>query len=280
MRGVSAVDATSSWRRRGLWLPVCGLLLVVLPAIALTWSVVADDTPLMGTVASAARESEAGESPNGAMLDGDASATPTGTASGASAGPRLDGRPRAVKPVRPQAKRSFATGLALLRRSRDWEAFLEVWGSLPGTDSPTLRRERVDRVLTGLEDPVIRQNTIFLVALTWPWDEGRPWLEDLRGRPDPEDAEDALLALAFSGESAAVEAFRLLARARSLPALHQVAEGTDEPDAGVRDGTVEARRVLRSYRAIEVLDREPYYKIVPFHVSHFRGIDSPDAAGR
>jgi hypothetical protein len=132
----------------------------------------------------------------------------------------------------------------------------------------------VDRVLTGLLDPVVRQNTIFLVALTWPWDEARPWLEDLRGRGEPEDAEDAedaLLALAFSGEPAAVEAFRLLARACSLPPVHQVADGSDGLDAPVLAGTVEARRVLRSYRAIEVLDRRPYYKIVPFHVSHFRG---------
>src|SRR5262245_229631 len=221
MRGGSAVDARSSSRRSTRWLSAIGLLFAALPAAALTWAVGTDETPHLSTAASAARVYE----PDGAappeIAGPTAAVSATAATPAGAAGPRLEGRARAARPTRARPVRSAEAGLALLRRSRGWTAFLEVSGSMAGTGTAALRRERTDRVLTGLEDPVVRQNAIFLVALTWPWEEARPWLEDLRARGDPGDAEDALVALAFSGEPAALEAFRLLARARSSAPVHR-----------------------------------------------------------
>jgi hypothetical protein len=194
---------------------------------------------------------------------------PPGTTAQVPAGPTLEGAPRATPMPRPTARRSVADTLALLRGTRGWIKTLEAWLSLPAADNATERSRRRAAVLTGLADPVVRQNTIFLAALMEPWEEVRPWLETLRVGNDPDDAEDALCALAFSGDERAIEAFRGLARVPSGAPVHRLLDDADEADNLAVKGTREAREILRAWRSIEALDGEPYFKIVKFSATRW-----------
>ena len=182
--------------------------------------------------------------------------------------PRLDAtrsRPRARSSAPP---RSVPATLALLRKTRGWTRHLEAWLTLPPAADAAERARRRTQVLDGLVDPVVRQNTIFLAALTEPWDEVRPWLEGLRAGKDSDDAEDALCALAFSGEAEAAGAFRALARMPSATPVHRLVDTLEAHDAIAAEGTREAREALRAWRSIEALDRSPYFERVAFVASH------------
>jgi len=142
-----------------------------------------------------------------------------------------------------------------LARAVLWVESLHAAAALPD-GSPEERLATWKEAFALATDPCVRQNLIFQAALVFPFDLVRPWLEDIRRGEDPADAEDALLALAFSGEPDARAAFADLARTPEDPALLRAASRFSplalRPD--------EARRVLRSQRAIEVLDREPYFQ--------------------
>lgn len=192
---------------------------------------------------------------------------PTRTA----AGPRLEGqRPRAgVR--RTTATLSVPATLALLSRTRAWTRHLEAWLTLPPAKDTTERGARRAEVWAVTTDPVVRQNTIFLAALTEPWEEVRPWLEALRTGSDADDAEDALCALAFSGDPGAIGAFRALARSPSGAAVHRLVDDPDAHDALAAHGTSEARAALRAWRSIEALDATPYFEMVGYLASRWRG---------
>ena len=112
-----------------------------------------------------------------------------------------------------------------------------------------------------------RQALIFHIALTAPPETGFPRLWRIVENGEPEDAEDALCALAFAGDPDALYRFEELAATPSAAevrrewggywGLHQLHE------SGGRD-------VLRSYRSIEVLDRAPYFHV---HSDHWGDVE-------
>jgi tetratricopeptide (TPR) repeat protein len=184
--------------------------------------------------------------------------------------PRLEGARPPTGDKRLPAKRTVQATIALLQRARPWTRYLETWLTLPPPADAAERASRRQKVLTGLTDPVVRQNTIFLAVLTEPWDEARPWLEGLRRGTDADDAEDALCALAFSGDPDALASFRALARSPSGAAVHRLMDRPEAHDALAAEGTREARETLRAWRSIEALDRTPYFELVAFLASRFR----------
>ncbi|MGQ0614106.1 MAG: hypothetical protein ACT4PV_10250 [Planctomycetaceae bacterium] len=155
-----------------------------------------------------------------------------------------------------------------LGRSPGWIDSLRVLAGLPRLPGAPEQALRLARALEGAEDPVSRQNIIFLAALTLPWPVAEPWLRAVRDAGDPEDGEDALCALAFSGDPAARGEFRGLSGVPSRARVHRLLPSYAHHEELGEERTVEAREVLRSYRAIEVLDREPYFKrlivLVPY----------------
>lgn len=159
--------------------------------------------------------------------------------------------------------------LADLARCRGWTTFLRTWRGLPGVATAAGRAEQWTAALAAAGDPVVRQNVIFGAALSGPLRDALPWLSGLvQGAGDAADAEDALCAAAFSGDPQARAGFLALARAPSPARVHRLVDGWADLDAIAAAGTSEAREVLRAWRAIEALDREPYFKRVPFEVTH------------
>lgn len=180
-------------------------------------------------------------------------------------GPQLMGQPTA--PTDPKPRASYPPrNVAQLRRMRGWAAFLRAWQGLPAATTPAARAAQRDGALAGLGDPVVRQNVIFAATLLHPWDEMRPWLEALRQGPDGADAEDALCALAFSGDAQAFPAFQALSRQPSGAAVHLL-DWPDEHDTLAEQGGEAVRDSLRAYRAVEVLDRRLYFHLMPFLVT-------------
>ena len=175
---------------------------------------------------------------------------------GLSAGSRLP-RPRAAHlAVRPR-----------------WTRFLETWLFLPEMPEATGRLARIQTALEAATNPVVRQNLIFLAALALPADVSGPWLQALCDSADAADAEDALVALAFSGDRPARAAFQDLARSPSTAKVHRILDSVRAHDALAQTGSAEAREVLRSYRAVEANDRAPYFAIVAFDATHDWGYE-------
>lgn len=103
---------------------------------------------------------------------------------------------------------------------------------------------------------VTRQNLIFLMALCVEPDQSIPWLRAL-GKQQGADAEDAWTALAYLGDG---EGHAYVVRYADDPQPEHVENGSwrDHEAIGERNDE-RARRLLRPYRAIEVLLRRPYF---------------------
>lgn len=144
-----------------------------------------------------------------------------------------------------------------------WMRAIALHAGLPRRDGASLAVALAEAV-----DPVARQNVIFLAVLTLPPEESYPWLRGLAAGDSAGDAEDALLALAFDGDPEARAAFARLAGAPSRAPVHRLLDDHYDHEELGRTGTEAARAVLRSYRAIEVLDREPYFKFTFHDVRH------------
>ncbi len=140
----------------------------------------------------------------------------------------------------------------------------EIWGP-DGTEQGVTTRfhrepKRMARLLEDAlaigGDPLARQSLIFHLAIDLPPDVGRPRLRRFLDRDDPDDAEDALCALAFAGDPDALERFVALAQEPSTALVrHEVHDPWDILEL-TRGRTREA---FRSYRCIEVLTRGPYF---------------------
>lgn len=185
--------------------------------------------------------------------------------------PRVAARNAAVRQKEQRLladRRGRRTSLAQLRTQSGWIRFLETWRFLPPETDPARRLQRIANTLALATDPVVRQNLIFLAALALPTEVSRPWLEVLRRGADAADAEDALCALAFSGEPEARAAFLRLAQAPAHANVHRIVDLAGHLEAIEKAGTGEAREVLRSYRCLEALDRVPYFKITAYLASH------------
>ncbi|MGE0192696.1 MAG: hypothetical protein AB7T63_11730 [Planctomycetota bacterium] len=166
-------------------------------------------------------------------------------------------RPRHVPPAT----------LETLGTARGWEASVKAFHGLP-TCRDDEAASRLLRLLDEVTDPVVRQNLLFHLALGVRG--GAAHLEDLRRRAGPRwsdaDDEDALVALAFGGQGTAVGEMTALAVQPSSAPVHRLLPQMSDLEALGKTGSEEAREVLRSHHAIEVLDREPYYKLLAVHV--------------
>lgn len=183
---------------------------------------------------------------------------------GSGAGPTLGMDP----PSAPRLRHAYpARSVSQLRRLRGWVEFLRAWKGLPEAVTPAARSDLRQQALTGLADPVVRQNVIFAATLMHPWQEVQPWLEALRQGPDASDGEDALCALAFSGDPAAGVAFRALSGTPSTATVHAL-YWLDEHEALAEQGGEAVRASLRAYRAVEVLDRRPYFHLALYLVAY------------
>jgi hypothetical protein len=160
------------------------------------------------------------------------------------------------------------------RRAR-WIPFLETWLRLPATEDDGVRLGRIRAAFAHARGPVARQNLIFLAALALPLDVARPWLQGLCAGGDAADAEDAEVALAFSGDASARAAFERRALTPAPVEARRVMDAREAHETLAARDDEAAREILRSYRAVEALLREPYFKMMALDVSHYeqRGND-------
>ena len=150
---------------------------------------------------------------------------------------------------------------ASLANARGWgqcnEAFYRLRAGPQRLADESARLARVDEAWRLARDPVARQNLIFLVALSFPWRLAEPWLTARLSESNSEDAEDARWALGLSGDPACLEALAAGAP-EQLETL--LVDDLETHEALGLTGGPEARRRLRAYRALEVIDRAPYFK--------------------
>jgi hypothetical protein len=112
----------------------------------------------------------------------------------------------------------------------------------------------LDRALALARDGLVRQALIFHIAIALPRDLAHARLDPLLASRPSQDADDALAALAFTLDPAAVEAFVACA-VHDAPIRADCATDSWRPQ-DVRPSN--ARAVLRRYRSMEALDRAAY----------------------
>ena len=159
-----------------------------------------------------------------------------------------------------------------LARARGWAGSNEALYLLELGERPNRRLQTLDRAYAESADPVARQNLIFLVALGLPWELAEPWLR-LRLAEGGADRLDALWALAMSGAEDALD--ELDAEAPQGVARVLVDSVEAHEVLGLTGGA-ESRARLLGYRALEVVDRAPYFKKTSLHV-HVRWFPHPQA---
>lgn len=190
--------------------------------------------------------------------------------------PEEPGRDREPQPrAEPRVAPERRTTVSDLARAGGWMRSLGVHHALPRVAGPEEERARLEATLLEAQDPVARQNVIFLAVLTLPTDVSHAWLRGLIGGGLGGDGEDALLALAFDGDPWARAEFRRLGSAPSRAPVHRLVDQYADHEALGQAGTEEAREVLRSYRAIEVLDRQPYFKFTFYATKHAPWLPHP-----
>jgi len=160
-----------------------------------------------------------------------------------------------------------------LPEARGWAQSNEALYQLRLGARPERRLQTIDRAYASAHDPVARQNLIFLVALGSPWELAEPWLR-LRLEEGGAHAQDALWALAMSG---AEDALRQVEAAPPQRKVSRVLVDSVEAHEvlGVAGGA-ESRARLLAYRALEVVDRTPYFKKTSLNV-HVRWFPHPQA---
>ncbi|MHC4955795.1 MAG: hypothetical protein ACYTGZ_18230 [Planctomycetota bacterium] len=154
---------------------------------------------------------------------------------------------------------------ALLAVQRGWVDALNVYWGLPGRADDKKRARQLRRAWSQATDPIARQNLIFLIALTVPFERAAPWLREIAAQGSREDEEDVTVALAFSGDPAARARFLGLARSPARVEARRLVDHFTDAEKIATEGTPQARVYLRSYRAIDVLDRDPYFDEILVH---------------
>ena len=168
----------------------------------------------------------------------------------------VEGRERArryqARPADPSTPKQLAKVLP-------WWRSIRTMAGLKAAQKPKTLAKGLKEALLLAENPVARQNIIFLAVLTLPLEEARPWLAEVAAQGDDDDREDVTCALAFSGDTVAREEFRRLATVPADADVHKLRDLPCDIVHIANEGTVDARRILRSYHCIEVLDRDPYF---------------------
>jgi hypothetical protein len=126
----------------------------------------------------------------------------------------------------------------------------------PRDPDPRRMGSALSKALAASSDPVARQNLIFHIAIELPAEEAFPRLRSLDPAGGGGDSEDALCALAFRGDPAAMQEFAALA---VLPAPVDPRRLVDL-DEHRRLAAAGERELLRAWRCIEALDGQGYFR--------------------
>jgi len=141
---------------------------------------------------------------------------------------------------------------------------MEGWNSARRPGRPPAWIERALRdALRRNHDPLPRQQLVFLALRLLPAERAKALLREL---DDPADREDVILALAFNGDPEARGEFAELAKAPSPANVRQLIDTLVEIERIEALGNEDARDILRSYRALEVLWRRFYFRLVEENV--------------
>ena len=132
------------------------------------------------------------------------------------------------------------------------------WGDVDEKQFPAARKH-LRNAMQKAENPVARQNIIFLTVRVLPLEQARGVLSPLLASEDEADVEDVICALAFAGDAAMGERFHALAQRRSPAAVAQLRDTLIEIELLAGAANADARGTLRSYRAVEVLARRNYF---------------------
>lgn len=165
-----------------------------------------------------------------------------------------------------------------LAEATGWVASLQALDRLAGSarspatcdqpptppDNPAALLAALEAALARARAPVARQNIIFHAALCLSPAQSAPWLRALAAGPDAEDAEDALVALAFAGDDASAAAFERLAAAPAPVQANVLVDTIEDHEALAARRGADARALLRAYRAYEVLARACYFRLTPY----------------
>jgi len=232
------------------WLSVAGL-----GALAVTLLLQGDDPPV--SLAALSAEAPAVTS---ARPDASRPATVPQLAAPSQAARTL----RAARARLGRARTLPRKTVADLARAPGWIAFLATWLRLPAAEGDAERLARIQEAFANASGPVVRQNLIFLAALALPLEVALPWLQALAGGEDAADAEDALVALAFTGDASARAAFERLAHDPSPAKVRRIMNYYRLHEAESKQNDDASREILRSYRAVEAYGREPYFKMVAY----------------
>lgn len=167
----------------------------------------------------------------------------------------------------------FADAPPSLARAQGWGQSNEALYRLRLGKRAERRLQTLDRAYAQAEEPVVRQNLIFLVALGTPWELAEPWLR-LRLEEGGADRLDALWALAMSGAEDAIRAVE--AEPPQGDVGRVLVDSVSAHEVLGLSGGEENRARLLAYRALEVVDRAPYFKRTSLLV-HLRWFPHPQA---
>lgn len=159
-----------------------------------------------------------------------------------------------------------------LPNARGWAQSNESLFQVGAEASPARKLQILERAYREASDPVVQQNLIFLVALSLPWEIAEPWLELRTEDEDRDSARDACWALAMSGSE------RFLRELEASPPVVTprpvLVDSLREHEVLGLAGGADNRGRLLAYRALEIVDRAPYFKRTSLHV-HLRWFPHP-----
>jgi len=152
---------------------------------------------------------------------------------------------------------------AELARAGTWRKALEHYAPWatghPAHDAATMRH--LATALRQAENPVARQNVIFLAAHALRLDAAQTLLSPLLTAGSEGDIEDVVCALAFAGDDAKMKRFLVLAQRPSSAAVGQLYDTLHEVEFLASAANDDARSILRSYRCYELLVQENYFRL-------------------
>ena len=176
----------------------------------------------------------------------------------------LLGRPRgALAPAPRSVLTHDGVRVLPLKDTRTWMESLDAhWRATRRDVSPETTLALLEAGLEEATSDLTRQNVIFLAALLLPPETAYSFLRRVEATGDDGDQEDALVALAFDGDEDAMRRFEALARVPSEAEMPDVVWHLGQAEERALANPPGTRALMRSYRAIEVLDRVPYFKEV------------------
>jgi len=133
------------------------------------------------------------------------------------------------------------------------------WGDMEEQAAAVERH--LNKALAKAENPIARQNIIFLTVRALRVEDARRVLSPMLESASAGDVEDVVCALAFAGDDAMVKRFLALAKAPSPAAVAQLRDTLRDIEALAAAANESARDVLRSYRSFEVRAEQNYFRL-------------------